>query len=457
MAAPGTTASGRAPALRETARLPQPAHPGDERPVLNAPSENTAHTPPPSFAALRHPGFRAYFFTAALAMMADSIEHVISYWMLYQKFQSPALAGFAVISHWAPFLLFSVLSGALADRFDPRRIIQLGMALFMTASLGWGVLFLTDTLEIWHAMVLLVIHGFAGVLWHPSAQMLIHDIVGTSQLQSAVRLSVTSRWLGLLFGPAVGAAILLTLGPAYGILLNVLIYLPLTWWLWKAPYGPKFRKEQPPAQAVRGLADIVSTVRAIAGNRIIVSMTLLAAAASVFIGNGYQAQMPEFAHHLGHGDPDFSYSAMLAADAAGALTAGLVLESRGLLQANPRTAFLLAMLWCVAIAAFAISKVYWLALVLLFAVGFLELSFNTMSQTLVQLHAPMQIRGRVIGLYHMGALGMRAFSGITIGVVGGLIGIHWSLALSAMAVLATCTALLAFMTIPTGRAAAKGE
>lgn len=41
-------------------------------------------------------------------MMADNIEHVISYWVVFQKFHSPALAGFAVLSHWLPFLLFSV-------------------------------------------------------------------------------------------------------------------------------------------------------------------------------------------------------------------------------------------------------------------------------------------------------------------------------------------------------------
>ena len=80
---------------------------------------------------------RAYFITNALTMMADSIEHVISYWVMHERFASPALGGFAVISHWVPFLLFSVWSGALADRFDPRRLIQIGMGLFMVASAGW--------------------------------------------------------------------------------------------------------------------------------------------------------------------------------------------------------------------------------------------------------------------------------------------------------------------------------
>src|ERR1700709_726172 len=140
-----------------------------------------------AFAAMRNPGFRMHFATFFLAMMTDNIEHVISYWIMFQKFHSPALGGFAVVSHWLPFLFFSVYSGALADRFDPRRIIQLGMACFILVSLAWGYLFVTDSLEMWHAMVLLVIHGFAGVLWGPASQLFIHDIVGPQQLQSAVR------------------------------------------------------------------------------------------------------------------------------------------------------------------------------------------------------------------------------------------------------------------------------
>ena len=386
----------------------------------------------PSFAALRQPVFRAYFFGAASAMMADSIEHVISYWIMFEKFQSPALAGFAVISHWLPFLLFSVWSGGLADRFDPRRIIQAGMVLFMAVSLGWGLLFLTDSLEMWHAAALLVLHGCAGVLWSPAAQLFIHDIVDDERLHSAIRLTATARWLGLLMGPAVGGVILLLMGPAWGILFNALIYLPFIVWLWKAPYR---RKVLPADRRVRALADVVSTWRAVAGNRVIASMTVLVGGASLIVGNAYQAQMPEFARDLGHPDGGITYSMLLAADAAGALVAGLTLESRGLLPPNPRSAYLLAMLWCLAIGCFAAATSYPLALLLLFAAGFLELAFFAMAQTLVQTNAPPQIRGRVIGLFAMSALGLRAFSGVTVGLGGSLIGIHFSLALSAAALL----------------------
>jgi hypothetical protein len=94
-------------------------------------------------------------------------------------------------------------------------------------------------------------------------------------------------------------------------------------------------------------------------------------------------------------------------------------------------------------AVFSLSKSYWLALGFLFAAGFLELSFNAMAQSLVQLNAPPDKRGRVIGLFNMASLGLRAFSGVSVGLLGSLIGVHWSLALSALATLAVASALLA--------------
>ena len=178
-------------------------------------------------------------------------------------------------------------------------------------------------------------------------------------------------------------------------------------------------------------------------------MTLLAGSASFFIGGAYQAQMPNFATDLGYGDPGIAYSMLLAADAAGALLAGFVLEGSALLKAHPRTALLLALTRCVSLIGFASARRYPLALALLFVAGFLELSFSSTTQALVQLNAPGEIRGRVIGLFNMAALGMRAFSSITVGLMGALIGVHWSLALSSVALMAMIGALLArFMSKP---------
>ena len=192
-----------------------------------------------AFTSFANRDFRIFFFAASAAMMADNIEHVISYWVIFQKFHSPALGAFAVVSHWAPFLLLGGYSGALADRFDIRRLIQIGMLLFMGVSIGWGIMFFTESTAMWKAMVLLLIHGLAGVIWLPAAQVLIHRIVGVELLASAVRLNATGRYMAFLVGPAVGYGLMRVFGPIYGIFINALIYAPLFVWLIRAPYGSR--------------------------------------------------------------------------------------------------------------------------------------------------------------------------------------------------------------------------
>jgi MFS family permease len=397
-----------------------------------------------AFAALHHKDFRVYFIGTMLAMMADNIEHVISYWLLYQKFQSPTLAGFAVLVHWTPFLLFSVYFGAMADRYDCRKVIQLAQFMYMSVSASWAFLFWTNTIEIWHACLLLTIHGMAGVLWGPGSQLLIHDIVGTERLQSAVRLNATSRQLGVLFGPAIGGGLMLLLGPPAGLFVNALIYLPLTIWLWTVPYTGHSRETAAPPRRSVGWRDALDTLREVSGNRPIITMVALGGCASFFVGSAFQAQMPEFAHDLGTDKADFAYSALLAANAAGAVVGGFLLEGKGWLPPRVKTAIVCAILWCLVITAFALSYNYNLSLMLLFFAGLLNLAFYSMAQTIVQLLAPGHLRGRVIGLFSMASMGLRAFSGVTVGVVGGLIGVHWSLALSAMALLAVTLGLFAF-------------
>jgi hypothetical protein len=207
---------------------------------------------------------------------------------------------------------------------------------------------------------------------------------------------------------------------------------------------------------VRGFADVVMTVEAIRGNRIITSMILLSGAAAFLVANGYQAQMPEFARDLGHGEAGIDYALLLGADAAGALVAGFALEASGWLEPRLMTPFILVMIWCCALGSFAMTTSYPLAVGLMFTAGFVELSYNSMNQTLVQIHAPAQIRGRVLGLFSMAQVGLRAFAGVSVGVVGSGIGIHHSLLL-AVGMLFVITLFLFVMIRPAAVQAATGD
>ena len=407
----------------------------------------------PRFAALHVPDYRWYFVAALLAMTADSIEHVISYWVIFLKFHSATLAGFAVISHWVPFLLFSFYAGSLADRYDCRKLIQVGQVLFMVASLAWGVLFLTDTLAVWHAVVILLIHGAAGVVGTAAVQLLLHDMVGAAQLQSAVRLNATSRHLAILFGPAVGGGLMLVLGPAWGLLANVLIYLPFTILLARIPYTGHARHDGPLRRAPRfGVAEALRVFTQVRSDRRIVTMILLGGATSFFVGNAFQAQMPQYAHRLGSDAAGVGYSVLLAANAAGAVVGAVLLESLDLLRPSARTAILCAAAWGVAIGLFPLAGSYELAVALLVLAGLFNIAFTSMAQTLVQVLAPSRLRGSVVGLFNTATLGLRAGSGVTVGMLGAVIGVHWSLALSAAVVVLIAAAMFAREGGPIGAA-----
>ena len=391
--------------------------------------------PPAKFAALRNADCRPYLFGAALAMMADNIEHVITYWVLWQKFHSPALTGFEVISHWVPFLLFSVYFGSLADRYDCRRLIQAAQALFMLVSALWGVLFLTNSLQVWEACLLLVLHGCAGALWGPGEQLMLHDFVGLEELPSAVRLNATFRSLGILFGPVVGSALLLGLGPTRGIFVNIAIYLPLTLFLFRTKFTGHVRDHGIPRARV-GLVDSLRVLRTASSNQTLVSMIVLAGLGSFFVGTSLQTSMPVFAQHLGAGHAGIAYGVLLFANGVGGVIGGLLLEVSGRIRPTVRAAVVSTASYGVTSVFFALTSSYPMAVALLLIGGIANLASMSITQTVVQLLAPAADRGRVVGLWGVSANGLRAGSGFTVGLVGAAIGLPSALAFSAAALCA---------------------
>ncbi|MGH3302015.1 MAG: MFS transporter [Streptosporangiaceae bacterium] len=406
-----------------------PQAPG--RPASMAPAGGT----PAKFAALRNADCRPYLFGAALAMMADNIEHVITYWVLWEKFRSPALTGFEVISHWVPFLLFSVYFGSLADRRDCRRLIQAAQVLFMLVSALWGVLFLTNSLQIWEACLLLVLHGCAGSLWGPGEQLMLHDFVGREELPSAVRLNATFRSLGILFGPVVGSALLLGLGPTRGIFVNIAFYLPLTLFLFRTKFTGHVRDGVLARQRV-GVLDSLRVLREVRSNHTLVSMIVLAGLGSFFVGSSLQTSMPIFAHSLGAGSAGLAYGVLLFANGAGGVIGGVLLEATGRIRPTVTAAVVSTAVYGLTSLFFALTSSYLVALALLLAGGIANLASMSITQTVVQLLAPPEERGRVVGLYGVSANGLRAGSGFTVGLLGAAVGIHFSLGVSAAALCA---------------------
>jgi MFS family permease len=392
------------------------------------------------FGALRARWYKSYLTGGSLLMAGDNAEHAITYLAMWQLFESPLLAGFAVISHWLPHLLFSIPFGGLADRFDCRRIIQISCGLFIAASISWGVLLLNEALQPWHCVVLLVVHGFASALWHPANQVMLYDMVGEKDLPSAVRLMATGLSLGQLVGPALGAVLLFTIGPAWGMLANTLFYVPFLIHLALSPFDGHQRRASGTIPRVR-LGELLATVRVLPRYPNILLVIVLQGAVGLLIGVALMPLLPEFGELLGQVESGLGYGLLLVAMSVGAVTGGLLLESVGRLRATPLVSAVSELVFAACVLGFALSRVFPLSLALLVVAGAASILSLSTSQTVVQLEAPTEQRGRFIGAFNTTNMGFRVGSGVLVAILGALVGIPAAVALAAGTLLVVCIAL----------------
>jgi hypothetical protein len=272
---------------------------------------------------------------------------------------------------------------------------------------------------------------------------MLHDFVGTAELPSAVRLNATFRSLGILFGPVVGSALLLGLGPTAGIFANVAIYLPLTLFLFRTKFTGHSREGAALRRPRVGLLESVRVLRDIRDDHPIVSMIVIAGLGSFFVGASLQSAMPIFADALDAGSSSGAYGVLLFASGAGGVLGGVLLEATGRITPTVRAAVISTAVYGVATLLFAVTTNYPSAAVLLFVGGVANLASMSIGQTIVQLRARPGERGRVLGLYGVSASGLRAGSGFTVGLLGAAVGVRWSLGLSS-ALLCAGTALAAW-------------
>jgi MFS family permease len=333
-----------------------------------------------------------------------------------------------------------VIFGGLADRYDCRRLVQLAQGMFMLASLGWGVLILTNGLQPWNCVILLLLHGFASALWGPAEQMMLYDIAGPDDLPSAVRLMATGLNLGMLVGPLVGAALLFTVGPAAGMFVNVALYVPFIVYLWFVPYTGHSRHGSPSRPRL-GLRATFAVLGEIPRYPAVLTVFVLQGSVGLLIGTALLPLLPEFGQLLGQTASGLGYAALIAAMSFGAVAAGIGLESLGRVRATPRLAIASTAAFAASLLVFALSRSLALSVTMLVLAGAGSLVSASTSQTVVQLEAPPDRRGRFLGAFSMVGMGLRTGSGVIIGLLGGLAGPSVAIAIDAAALLVVAVGL----------------
>ena len=370
---------------------------------------------PIRFAALEVPTFRAYWITSWISSTGDGMENVIRGLLIVQLVgigAAPFWLGMMVFAHWIPFTLFSLYGGALADRYDNRKVQIVAQLLLMTAAFGVATATLTGIVTVWWIFGMLLVHGLAGAIGGPAQQTLIHSIVGRDRLLSAVSLNSTARQLSQVVGPAIAGFIYLQFGPGWGFFVNGLTFVPLLAFLgFFLRLAPKARIA--PQAVLEALREGVAFVRARPRIGGLIGIEMLPV---IFLGHTFNSLLVVFAtDYLKAGT--LGYSFLLVASGIGALSAALWMayaRQRG----DPARIIVTAALCEVgAIFVFALSTSYALSLLLMIAIGAATVLTQSFNNTALQLSAPDHIRGRVMGAYSFGTQGFRVLNGPLLGVL----------------------------------------
>lgn len=327
----------------------------------------------------------------------------------FQVTGSPAMVAVMTFMRLGPMLLVGLPVGALAERYDRKRLIQIGLAVLLVLNLGLALLALTDRLTLW----LVALGAFANGTYFtgefPVRRTMMGEIVGPARLAPAMALeSMTSNATRAL-GPILGGVILEGTGLTGAYLLGVAGYGASLLLVWPIRY----RSASPPRRAAI-FAGMVEGLRHAFADRV-VRTTLLITVIFNLLGFAYIALVPVIGERW-LGLSAALIGVLMSAEGIGALLGAVLV---GAVATPARFTRIYAggtMLFLVAIAGFALSRSFGLSLALLFVSGLGVAAFAVMQSTLIFLTAPAHLRARLMGVLTVaigtGPLGMLAIGWI---------------------------------------------
>ena len=372
--------------------------------------------------ALRHRDFRLFIFGQFVSLCGTWIQTVAQGWLVLQLTNSAFLVGLVTTLGSLPILLFTLYGGVVADRVDKRRLIlwlQCGMAL---EAIGLGILTELGHVTVVWVAVLAVFFGTLSAFEVPTRQALVAEIVGREDLMNAIALGSSAFNLARVIGPAIAGALISTVGLAACFFANAVSYLAVIGSL------VMMRTRRVEGRVlVPALPALLEGIRYVFGNRWPRALMVLITTFSVF-GFSFVTMMPVFARDA-LGLDARGYGALVSGVGVGAAGAALVMAAFGSRARTARLVIGSSVLFGLLLAADSFAPEFWSALGLFTVTGCLMAIGGITANTMLQLHVPDHLRGRVMGFYSFTVLGMAPFGSFQAGFVSEHFGARVSFAL----------------------------
>ena len=374
------------------------------------------------FRALRHRDFRLLWFSLLVSAIGTWMQIVAQSLLVLKIAHGSAFAlGCVSLAQAMSFFLFALIGGSVADRVDKRRLLLFTQASSALLALLLGFLTLWGIVKLWMILVLAFLNGTLLSFDQPTRGALIPAVVPKEDLPNAISLQSMLFNGASTIGPALAGLGVAKLGYAGNFFLNGVSFLVVLVALCFISVPVTRRHQRSTGQAIR---TALVTVRRDA----VLPWALSGYGAMLFFAPSLALILPVYATkvlHVGAERLGFLFSAAGVGTIVGALFLASSASRRG-------ATYLSGMfVWVVALAIFAATNRFWLALSSLLVFGFGQTLTATSTITLLQTRVPDELRGRMMSLNTLLIMGVRPLGDFPAGALIGALGAPATIAVSA--------------------------
>lgn len=363
-----------------------------------------------TFRAFHYRNFRLMWFGAFTSTTGFFVQEVAQSWLVYTLTDSAFLLGLTAFLNGAPILLLSLLGGVAADRMDRRKLLALSQYTQMAAALSLAVLLWFDVIEVWHIMAAAFVTGMGQAFGGPAYQALIPSLIDPEDLPNAVALMSIQFNLASVVGRPIGGFIFDRLGAAACFTVNAFTFLAVIFVL--LLIHVRFVPKKTEAHVLHSLKEGLGFVFR---HHVLLALMVLSLA-TAFLAIPLMTLLPIFARET-YGLDAQGYSLMGAVFGAGAIAGALLVAWLGNAPRKGRRTLFTQVALGVATLSFALSTNLFVACFFAFLAGAFVLAVFAMVNSLVQMLAPEELRGRIMSVQNTAFRGAMPLGNLASGTV----------------------------------------
>lgn len=346
-----------------------------------------------TFRSLRHVDFRNLWMSTVTASAAQWIQQVTVGWVAYEMTGSPLFVGMANGLRSLPLLVLGPLGGVAADRVERKKLMMSTQICLIITSVIFALLLATGHANIWLLFLFTFTTGIAWAFNMPVRQSVVSNVVPREDLMNAVALNSAGNNVTRILGPSIGGLLIAYLGSANNFFLQSAIYVIVTLLILRLRIPAQVKRQE----TASVLADLREGIKYTWRHPTLRPQMILALV-PMLIAFPMNSLLPIFAGdvlEVGVG----GYGLMMGAPGIGAVIGTLTVASIRNVERKGLLILGAVALQGVCLILLSQTRLLPLSLLCLMFYGAAQMSYMTTNQSVIQLTAPEEIRGRVQGLY----------------------------------------------------------